>query len=716
MIKIKNNIYEENYQIKKNYLFFLNLKNSNIFKILKKVCKNIFYYFLLFFIVCILIFLNFYVISKKLNLKSQLNGQKLKKKGFYSKKIINLRAPKEVELDNEINISLYENNIDFSNYSSKIKVIALYLPIFFKHNYNISNKSSEWEDIIKVKPLYKEHHQPRKPGDDKNYLGYYDLTNPEVIKKQVKLARNHGIYGFGIYFYWNYDKILFEKPIKIYLENKDINFPFLLIWRNNYIETKNHFKNTNITEKRKYNVNEVKKFTKDIKKYIIDPRYIKIKGKSVLGIYEPLKIIELKNMILKCRIEARKIGIGELFILANLNEEKFEIFKNMKIFNGVYEFPPKSIEKKKLKKNKNYYFYSGLIYRRNKKLDNLKDNFLIFRGNMIEWDNSSKSKDYFIFGEFSPERFYIMNKLILDWTKNYHNENNQFIFVNSWNNWIEGTYLEPDEKYGYASINSLSKALFNLPFRLNNFNFSNIININRIAIHAHVYYEDLILEIINKTNNIPVKFDLYITTTSLEKYNIIKKNVKKFSNSYKYYIKIVDNRGRDILPLLIQLKNNIKKYKYICHIHSKKTTFSYNGEKWRKYLYENLLGNNDIVSEILNDFENYNKLGFIFPETFYPLSEAAMILRKKDKKYLNFILNKIFPGYKIGKKLDFPAGDMFWAKVNSIYNIFELKNFEKLFPKESNQHSGTIMHGIERVWLYLVKLNGYYYKKIFKHF
>ena len=83
------------------------------------------------------------------------------------------------------------------------------MPIFFKHNYNISNKNSEWEDLIKVKPIYKEHHQPKKPGDDKNYLEYYDLTNQEVIKKQVELARNHGIYGFGIYFYWNYDKILF---------------------------------------------------------------------------------------------------------------------------------------------------------------------------------------------------------------------------------------------------------------------------------------------------------------------------------------------------------------------------------------------------------------------------------------------------------------------------------------------------------------------------
>ena len=416
-------------------------------------------------------------------------------------------------------------------------------------------------------------------------------------------------------------------------------------------------------------------------------------------------------MILKCRKEARRMGIGELFILANIKEEQIKNFKKIKLFNGIYVFPKKIILKKKLNKSKNYYFNYGFIFKRNKNLD--KD-FLIFIGNMIERENISKNKDYFISNKFYPKKFYILNKLILNWTKIYHNENNQFIFMNFWNNWLEGTYLEPDEKYGYSSINSFSKALFNLPFKERNYNFSNIININKIAIQAHVYYEDLIGEIINKTNNIPVKFDLYITTTSLEKFKIIKKYVKKFSKSYKYYIKIVKNKGRDVLPLLIQMKNNIKKYKYICHIHSKKRINTNFGENWRKYLYENLLGNSEIISDILNDFENTKKLGFIFPETFYPLRKFASILRKKEKKYIDLILNKIFPGYKIGKKFDFPVGNMFWAKVKAIHDIFELNNIEYLFPKELNQLDGTIMHGIERVWLYLVKINGYYYKKIFK--
>ena len=80
---------------------------------------------------------------------------------------------------------------------------------------------------------------------------------------------------------------------------------------------------------------------------------------------------------------------------------------------------------------------------------------------------------------------------------------------------------------------------------------------------------------------------------------------------------------------------------------------------------------------------------------------------------MNLILGRIFGNYEVGKKLAFPAGNMFWAKTKAIYQIF---NVRLRYPKELNQTNETIMHGIERIWLYLVKLNGYYYKTIFKHY
>ena len=80
---------------------------------------------------------------------------------------------------------------------------------------------------------------------------------------------------------------------------------------------------------------------------------------------------------------------------------------------------------------------------------------------------------------------------------------------------------------------------------------------------------------------------------------------------------------------------------------------------------------------------------------------------------MKYLLNKFFPNYKIGPQIDFPAGNMFWAKTKAIYQIFEV-NLNTKFANEKDQTNDTIMHGIERIWLYLVKLNGYYYKTILK--
>ena len=54
---------------------------------------------------------------------------------------------------------------------------------------------------------------------------------------------------------------------------------------------------------------------------------------------------------------------------------------------------------------------------------------------------------------------------------------------------------------------------------------------------------------------------------------------------------------------------------------------------------------------------------------------------------------------------------MFWARTKAIYQIFNEKII-KLAPRERGQIDITILHAIERFWVYLVKLNGFYYKTI----
>ena len=619
-----------------------------------------------------------------------------------------------INIDNHI--SLYEENIDFTNYITDIKAIALYLPQYhsIKENDKWWGKDfTEWKNVRKAKCLYKGHHQPRIPGDEIHYLGYYNLTNIETIKKQVKLAKSHGIYGFGIYYYWFSGKRLLELPLNILLNNKDIKIKYFLIWANENWTKRWDGNDKQILIKQDYKENDPENFIKDIWIYLKDERYIKINGKIIIGIYEPKKIPNISKTLLIWRKKAIEYNIGELYIIVTLNQYDIKEFDNKNLFDAIYQFSPRDSLDHNIKGTEKF-LYTTTLY---KEFSNIYD-VDFYKGSMLEFDNSArKKKDYVIFQNYSPEQFYMLNKKIIEWTTRKYNNTNQFFFINAWNEWGEGTYLEPDTKYGYASINALSKALFNINYNENEYNLTNLKLYSKIAIQAHIYYEDLIYEIFNKINNTPIKFDLFISTDSIIKKNIIELYIKNLSHLNYYEILIFENKGRDVLPLLIQLNNTIvKKYKYFCHIHSKKTTFTNFGDDWRQYLLENLLGSTDIVSEILTDFENNDKLGFIFPETYYKvLLEYGSELTRRDKLYIKYLLKKINKNAKIGNIIDFPAGNMFWAKVEAVYQIFNL-NILDTFPKENYQVDGTIMHGIERFWLFLVKMNNFYYKKIFKHF
>ena len=309
----------------------------------------------------------------------------------------------------------------------------------------------------------------------------------------------------------------------------------------------------------------------------------------------------------------------------------------------------------------------------------------------------------------------MLNKIIIEWTKKTFNKENRFIFINAWNEWGEGSYLEPDEKYGYASINSLSKAIFNLPY-VQRYSLNDLNELNYIAIQAHIFYEDLINEIIEKTNNIPVKYHLFISTDSVYKKTIIENYIKNNSNANACEVQIFPNKGRDVLPLLLQLKNRIKNYKYFCHIHTKKSLHVNIGDEWRKYMYNNLLGSKEIISEILDDFERNDNLGLIFPETYYKvLNIFGKQIYDSNLNYMNFIIKQINKNIRITPNyFDYPVGNMFWSKVKAVYQIFEL-NIKENFPKEEGQKDSSLSHGIERIWAYIAKLNQFVYKKIFKH-
>ena len=106
-----------------------------------------------------------------------------------------------------------------------MKVIALYLPQYHQIPENDEwwgEGYTEWTSLKKGCVLTKNQYQPRIPLN-KNY---YDLTDINVMKWQVEIAKKNGIYGFCFYQYWFNGQKLLEKPLEQFLNHSEIHFPY----------------------------------------------------------------------------------------------------------------------------------------------------------------------------------------------------------------------------------------------------------------------------------------------------------------------------------------------------------------------------------------------------------------------------------------------------------------------------------------------------------
>jgi len=545
------------------------------------------------------------------------------------------------------------------------------------HNYNENN--------TKIKPLAIYHSKTYPISKKDNILNNQSYI--DKIKNQIEYVKNNSIYGFAIYYEFYLNTEIFNEPLDIIMKNKNLDIPFLIIIRNDNKNIKNNLFNYNIS------------------KYFIDNRYIKINNKPIIGIDNPEEISNLEKNIITLRNILKKEGIEDIFILGSCKEKNIDKLIKMNIFDGFYDSTTyDSLKPQKKGRSEDHYFYFYLLYK-NQDLNSFYNNKnkIIFRtcDIMSEYPIYINKKN--IYSDYSLNKFDFLNEIIIDWTKTNY-ENNRFIFINSFDN----NYLSQNMITGKESLNKLSKLINSDLIQKPLYNFSNLENNCLIAIQAHVFHVDLIDEIINLTNNIPIKFDLFITTTKNEDKNLIEKYIKKNSKANKYEILVVENKGRDVLPLLTQLKNVLHNYKYFCHIHTKKSR-----NNWRKYLFNNLLGKN-IISEILYEFESNDKLGLIFPPPYYEIEFVNIRVNQNDIINLKKIFKGISDKIKVTNKFDYPAGNMFWARSEAVYQIIEL-DISDSCPEEPVPVGGTILHAIERSWKFITEFNGYSYKMLFRY-
>jgi len=620
----------------------------------------------------------------------------------------------------------YQNDIDFSEYSPKVKTIAFHLPQFhtFPENDQWWGEGfTEWTNSSKGSPRFDGHYQPRAPHSD---IGYYDLSDVEALKKQAELAKRHGIYGFCFYLYWFSGKRLMEKPLDMLLDHPEIDLPFCLCWANENWTRAWDGQTSEVLIAQDYSESDPQQFIDDNKKYFDDSRYIRVNGKPVLVVYNPGHIPNIKSVFASWRKRAEEVGLGEILIwTCQTSNNTAEVLKITDSVDGEVEFPPHNMwfdflgirDVELGGKNASLYNYQALVEVISKKLaDEQAQSLPVYHTAMGPWDNAARrAENWTTYCKFSSKSFYKWAEALTENSNRVHTEDDNFIFVNAWNEWCEGTYLEPDEKYGYNNINTLSKAICGLSFdvKLNVFTESAApLSTPRIAVQVHAFYTDLLDEVIENLNRIPVPFDVYVSTDSADKVAGITEKFSGDCNAENIKVDFFGNVGRDVAPFLRQLESVLSEYDYICHIHTKKTkTGDGYGDYWREYLYRHLFGSSDNIASIINRFEENPQIGLLFPET-YP-GVAPQATWGGNLLGVKALLKRIGCAVEVSGDAVFPVGDMFWARSAAVKPMFDAHITD--FPKEQGQVNATIMHEIERSWVYMARSLGFESEKIFNN-
>ncbi|MFT8348218.1 glycoside hydrolase family 99-like domain-containing protein [Clostridium saccharoperbutylacetonicum] len=351
------------------------------------------------------------------------------------------------------------------------KIIAFYLPQF--HCIEENNKwwgsgFTEWTNTKKAKPLYKGHNQPKEPLNNR----YYCLLDKKMQEWQCNLADKYGIYGFCYYHYWFSGKMLLQKPMENMLNNKNIKLPFCISWANEPWTRNWDGRDKEILISQEYGEEEDwEKHLQYLLPFFKDARYIKKDNKPIFILYRACHIKKCYEMVEYWRKRLIQYEFSGIYIIETLTGHQKTFCLNnssaqleMEPMHTIRHHLPlwkqgiRFIIKKLNKNGLNVYdkISYALIWNRiiNKNRSYKKTTYL---GGFVDWDNSPRwgRRAMIVIGA-NPDKF----RKYFSIQYNLSNQaNNEYIFINAWNEWGEGTFLEPDKKYKYKYLEAIRKVV-----------------------------------------------------------------------------------------------------------------------------------------------------------------------------------------------------------------------------------------------------------------
>lgn len=348
----------------------------------------------------------------------------------------------------------------------KARTIAFYLPQFyaFEENDQWWGKGfTEWRNVMRGSPRFNGHYQPRIPRD----LGFYDLNNEATIVEQAELAMKNGIEGFCFYYYWFNGKRLMDKPLDIFANSKKIETPFCIMWANeNWTRTWDGL-DKEVLINQDYSLEDEDDFIADTLNYFRNEKYITVQGRPLFILYRPNLVPSGKETFARWKSKWKaELGVEPwIMMVQGFGDADPSIYG----LDGAVEFPPHKIcenleninsDLEVIDKNFKGHVvsYDDVIKR---SLSESAPKYPLIKTVSPHWDNDARREGRgFVMHGSTPAKYESWLSGAVEYSRKNTFEGESFVFVNAWNEWAEGAYLEPDVHYGHAYLNATRRAVF----------------------------------------------------------------------------------------------------------------------------------------------------------------------------------------------------------------------------------------------------------------
>jgi hypothetical protein len=346
--------------------------------------------------------------------------------------------------------------------SEQARVFAYYHPAFYQTEFN--NKAwgrgfTEWTSVLSGSARFDEHYQPRIPLR----YDFYDPSDESTVKRQINLARGAGIAGMIFYSYFSDGEARFDKPLRHF--RNEGGMPWLSMWCNHNWTKKWDGSEDDVIWRQEYKSDEL--LVDYFAEHFADPMYEKTLGRPLFVVYHAKEIpggarqVGNWRSLFQSRHQSNPIILAADVGAITLTEALALGFDGLAGHSDWFQrlqLAPVAVEQFSNSFSGRYVSYEHYL---TKHLDKVRDLSREIRASQPDWDNDARYNDCgqgFVGSTpmLYEEHLFSLCRAALQAP---FFGSRPYVFINAWNEWAEGAYLEPDLRYGYAYLNATARAI-----------------------------------------------------------------------------------------------------------------------------------------------------------------------------------------------------------------------------------------------------------------